>query len=478
MSRVQKKNLLLACLPIIAILTITLLWNRIGAQPSFDTAEEYEKYQLLTSASERFDTALNQLSSPNAGELQREAAEELVRFSASLDRQADALAAIDGYIQRTGESIDAKRALIAKARILSRLDRNGEADAIFIEAMKDATLAAEAKQAYSASLYERGAYESQAQFELERYANGESGSLLPTADALYYSVAEGALPTLQSDDSETSAILAALQSAASGDPATAVAALEALAAQPEADAALALYIASARLIGQHAPSRVKDDIARYITENLDEPAQTAEQVWRLSRQLIDMNRPFAQLVYIGEAAVNSPLIQDETVKAAIGPEAAARLFDIYLTGLAWDGRHDESMAVALACMGEYFPGTEAGAHAAFFYASQELMRAERHAEAEDLLYAVIAETDSPDILPFALYALAQIQLAQNRLNAAEAILNDVVGRIAPFDNTDLRVRGQMAAKLLERIDWVKRGKEQEYRLQQRIERRYGSGRGQ
>ncbi|MEW6235973.1 MAG: hypothetical protein AB1656_11340 [Candidatus Omnitrophota bacterium] len=431
------------------------------------------------SSQERFDLSTEILQNASDVAISLEAVKDLVRLGQALKKDDDALKQIEKLLKKTEKDSPLERnALLAKARLLRRLGQKEEGDAIYRQACEEKW--DNSFTDYRDSLSETGEDDKRAaNIHNGWFAYRNEKDLFYFADALKryktknssHSVAEKVLPQL-ADSPGHPQILQLAQAlcltidAHYGEALTMFDAVEnefqktigLLSSTDEfykENENLPLYRALCLFLEGRDFNAARQNISSYLDKSQSSPRWQAERIMNILWHLEKSKENMPRMLEVTSLVLESSLIKDEKIRVEIPMDLAAGLYDFHQLGLAWNGRFDEAEAWCLKGMEEFFPQTLAGANMAKCY-GQALYMKKKYKESEELLKYVLSNYPKEEVVPSIKYCLAEALVAQNKLEEATPLLEDVILRFErSIEHSDMDCK-EKSIRLLAHLQQVKK----------------------
>lgn len=433
----------------IALLFITLCI----AQTSFTTPEEfYLQNKQFLRVDERLALANQIVLSATDPAILDGVLDEYLMYAWKEEKINPALQAIDARLSGSLPVPNMKMAL-TEARLLSRVGRYEEADAIFQEGMENQW--EQASEHYYKSLSERSEFVALAAQVYRNAFNPKCGtkkdfayfaetlwkykrnnpsavaqdSVLPLLQDLpdYPQAKEIAQALCRLMDWQFEPAIQQLQSAkkALEEQKAGGAALSVSDAFYEEDRHIDLYLCFAYLLEGRDYPAARTALQEFYNKNTDDYNYIYDKALWMVHQFELGENTQSKVLEITSFLIQSDIVNNEEVKAQFTDEKLAHLWDMHHYGLHNSGRYNEALSVRKFVVDTYFPQTRPGAYCAQFWANH-LAGQSRLDEAEALFERIVTETDFKDLTPWVKLSWADVKKTRKQYSNALNLLNEVI----------------------------------------------------
>ncbi|MFH1740714.1 MAG: tetratricopeptide repeat protein [bacterium] len=449
---------------IICLMFMPCVW----AQTDAERAEAFILESKRLPVAERIDRAILTVQNSNDAVIVGEAARDLARFSKTPERAEFALAEIEALIGKSvADSEVFKRANLARARVLVRLDRKEEAQAIFKRAVVECWNENAYKEFFE-TFQENGDYGLMAIEEYKRQTADEysdeirefydlGGDFVETLCHLRgmrvvnanSSAMEEVLPALTESERRPLAGRIAKALCLAGDDRYE----EALAELDEVETILAsenappsahdenkdlpLYRAAILLFEGRDFDAMRAAFREYIDRNEDDRERVFSKALQLTYAMeysVDDKRDIAELT---KFLIESEFLADEEIRNQLPDHRVASLLDMHQQSLSWRYEWDDAARVCLQTMEQYYPDTLGGVSAAMNFGLYLWMRHYDLDGAERVLNDILDRAPYDHAVPHVKRLLARICIKKGEYDRAIELLDEAIARIGPSEGGPL-----------------------------------------
>lgn len=469
------------CLLVIVLVLLLLNSGVSFSQETLTPLEQYQRSQEHALAIDKRFNARQTVLLSNNEETLVHAYEDLLQFSQSGEQKSDALSALETAIGRANLDSDAyKQGILTKGKLLKRLGRDDESQALFDDAIQNKWQ--HAMWRYSESLIDAGELDKACQLEYERVI-GKGDYAHFRADKEDFFIFITLLRLMKSDKPEAKAmemVFLKLEDSPLNPQAKKIAEALCLVQDEQYDEAVSilkqvdyelakykeenrnnvvdeyrntpLYLTSALLFQGESLDVAHESYNEFLKRNDGYWKHIYDRSMRVVRDLeINIKQDLPKAKIITKTLLQSDIINNEEVKNHFTIDEIASLYDMHMQSIAWEGKFVEAAQLCKFVMDNYYPHTLAGANCAMNYARYVKSLDGNIDEAEGILLGILRDVSYKEIIPWVKLNLATIKFEQGKNKRSLEYLYDLLNTISENEKGSLLRCRNKAIILKEKI---------------------------
>jgi len=192
---------------------------------------------------------------------------------------------------------------------------------------------------------------------------------------------------------------------------------------------------------------------KFIERNDEDLHHVYKRSMRIVRDLsVRANRDLHKAKIITSQLLESPIIQDTSIKASFSSDEIAGIYDLHQQSLAWSGEYAESMVVAQDVVDKYYPDTLAGVNCAMNLAYYQACFEKQYNQGKNMITQIINESKFDEVKPWANLAMAKLLFQQQQNAQALPYVEQVLKLVTPNDQGSITRARKEALDLKKKLN--------------------------